>query len=68
LELYRKILRQAELPGLSPLAVRQTVATRLYERGADEEQVGLLLGVSDKAAVKEQFPRPKRSMQDLVRD
>ena len=68
LELYRKIFRQAELAGLSPLTVRQTVAARLYERGADEEQVGLLLGLSDKASVKEQFPRPKRRIQDLVRD
>lgn len=68
LELYRKIFRQAELDGLSPLSVRQTVAARLYERGADEEQVGLLLGLGDKGAVRERFPRPKRCMQDLVRD
>ncbi len=68
LELYRKIFRQAELQGVSPLTVRQTVAARLYERGADEEQVGLLLGLGDKGAVRERFPRPKRCMQDLVRD
>lgn len=68
LELYRKLFKQSELHGISPLTVRQTVAARLYERGADEEQVGLLLGVRDKNAVKKQFPRLKRSLHELFRN
>ncbi len=38
LELYRKLFRYAELPGLTPMSVRQAVVARLYERDADEEQ------------------------------
>lgn len=38
LELYRKLFRYAELPGLTPMSVRQAVVARLDERDADEEQ------------------------------
>lgn len=68
LELYRKLFRQSKLHGISAMSVRQTVAARMYERGADEEQIGLLLGVSDRHAVKDQFPRPKRCLYDIVCD
>jgi predicted transcriptional regulator len=44
------------------------VADRLYTRGADEAQVGLLLGISERSAVKEQFPRRKHTMEELTRD
>lgn len=38
LELYRKLFRYAELPGLTPMSVRQAVVARLYERDADAGQ------------------------------
>lgn len=37
LETYRKLFRYAELPGITPMLVRQAVVARLYEYGADEE-------------------------------
>ena len=66
LEAYRKLFRYAELRDVTPLSVRRTVAERLYARGADEDQVGLLLGISDRGAVREQFPRRKPTMAELV--
>jgi integrase len=67
-ETYRKLFRYAELTNVTPLSVRLTLATRLYERGADEEQVGLLLGISGRGAVRELFPRPRPPVSDLVRE
>lgn len=68
LEAYRKLFRHADLRDVTPLSARHTVAARLYERGADEEQVGLLLGISGRSAVRDLFPKRQPSMSDLVRD
>lgn len=68
LEAYRKLFRQSDLRDVTPLSARHTVAARLYERGADEEQVGLLLGISGRSAVRELFRKRRPSMADLVRE
>ena len=68
LEAYRKLFRYSELRDVTPLSVRHTVASRLYDRGADDEQVGLLLGISDPSAVRELFPRPRAPLATLVED
>jgi integrase len=68
LETYRKLFRYAELEWATPLSIRRTVVARLYDRGADEEQVGLVLGISEKSAVREQFPRARPSMAALVQE
>ncbi|MES2100701.1 MAG: site-specific integrase [Pseudomonadota bacterium] len=60
LETYRKLFRYADVEGATALSVRHTVVAHLYERGADEEQVGLVLGISDRSAVRGSFPRPGR--------
>ncbi len=67
-ETYRKLFRYAEFKQVTALTARHTVADRLYTRGADEAQVGLLLGISERSAVKEQFPRRKHTMEELTRD
>lgn len=67
-EVYRKIFRYAELKQVTALTVRHTVADRLYARGADESQVGLLLGIAERSAVREQFPRRLPSMDRLTDD
>lgn len=53
---------------MTALTVRHTVADRLYARGADESQVGLLLGIADRSAVREQFPRRLPSLDTLTTD
>jgi integrase len=68
LETYRKLFRYAELEWATPLSIRRTVVARLYDRGADEEQVGLVLGISERSAVREQFPRNRPSMTSLVQE
>jgi hypothetical protein len=68
LETYRKLFRYAELEGATPLSVRRTVVARLYDRGADEEQVGLVLGISERSAVRELFRPSRPSMASLVEE
>ncbi|MCM2337150.1 MULTISPECIES: site-specific integrase [Burkholderiales] len=67
-EAYRKLLRYAGFSGLTALAARQTLADRLYSRGADEAQVGLLLGIADRSAVRERFPRRQPTLEELTKD
>ncbi len=66
LETYDKLFRYAEIKGVSARSARRTVASRLYERGADEDQVGLLLGISERSAVRALLSRPKRTIAALV--
>ena len=66
LEIYRKVFRYADLAGATALSARHTVVARLYDRGADEEQVGAVLGISDRSAVRELFPRTRPTMATLV--
>lgn len=68
LEAFRKIFRYAGLAGASPLAVRATVAARLYARGADDRQVGRVLGIAQRSGVRQRFPRVKPSLAELVED
>ena len=44
------------------------MADRLYARGADEAQVGLLLGISERSAVRDMFPRRLPSLDQLTDD
>ncbi|MBX3628267.1 MAG: site-specific integrase [Rhizobacter sp.] len=67
-EAYRKLFRYAEMRNVTALSVRLTLAMRLYERGADEEQVGLLFGIHGRGAVRELFPRPRPPVSELVRE
>lgn len=65
-EVYRKLFHHAGLKQVTALNARHTVADRLYARGADECQVGLLLGIADRSAVREQFPRRPPSLEALT--
>jgi len=57
LDTYRRIFKRIDMHGLSALILRRTVAVRLHARGADEEQIGLVLGITEKQAVRELLPR-----------
>ena len=67
-ETYRKIWRYADFKNFTTLIARHTVADRLYARGADEAQVGVLLGISERAAVREMFPRRWPTLDQLTDD
>ncbi len=68
LEIYRKLFRYAELKNLSTQSARLTVMSRMYQRGADEDQVGTILGIAERSAVREQMPRPKPTLDDLLEE
>lgn len=68
LEAYRKLFRYSGLKDVTSLSVRHTVASRLYDRGADEDQVGLLLGIGQRSAVRDLMPRRKPTIAELVDD
>lgn len=67
-ETYRKLLRYAGFKNMSTLSVRHTVADRLYARGADESQIGLLFGISDRSAVRLLFPRRCTPLEVLTQE
>jgi len=66
LETYSKLFRYSELNEVTAISVRRTVISRLYERGADEGQVGLLLGISERSAVRELLSKNKPTIAALV--
>ena len=68
LDTYRKIFRRIGLEGVSALNVRRTVATRLFERGAEEDQIGEILGISERKSVRELLPKIRQPLQAVVRE
>lgn len=68
LETYRKVFRYAELEGTTALLVRRTFVARLHDRGADEDQIGMVLGIGERRAVRKQFPRTRPTMARLVQE
>lgn len=68
LDAYRKIFRRTGLEGVSALNVRRTVAARLFERGADEDQIGEVLGISEMKSVRELLPKCRQPLQAVMRE
>lgn len=68
LDAYRKILRRTGVEGVSALGIRRTVAARLFQRGASEDQIGEVLGIGEMKAVRELLPKGRQPLQALVRD
>jgi len=67
LDTYRKIFKRINMLGLSAVTLRRTVAVRLDARGADEDQIGLILGITEKQAVRQLLP-PRPDMVELMTD
>lgn len=53
LETYRSVFARAGLQGVTTQSARRDVAKRLRERGADDEQIGELLGIKDLGALRQ---------------
>lgn len=68
LELYAKLFRWAGIGQANASSVRRTVAARLFDRGADVDQVGAVLGISEARAVRALCPRPRADLADLCED
>lgn len=68
LETYRRILRQAGLQGVTTRSIRRSVAIRMHERGASEAQIGDMVGISNRSAVRELLRRPRPRLDELMAD
>jgi len=70
LETLTKLFRYGGLQDVSALSARRALALKLAARGADEAQIGELLGISDRTAVRElvgqRKPEITRLMDDLL--
>jgi integrase len=66
LEVYRTIFRRAGLKGVTTMTARKTVACRLRERGAEDDQIGELLGVRNHSALRELLEGCRRPMWAVV--
>jgi hypothetical protein len=66
LEAYRKVCRHAGIRGLCAQSARLTLMVWIYARGADEAQIGLVLGISDRSAIREQKPRPREELVNVM--
>jgi len=64
---FRRILGRSNIPGISAQTLRNTVALWLNRRGADEGQIGTLLGISNRQNVRKLLPAPP-SLADLMTD
>lgn len=65
LDIYRRIFARAGLVGLSALRARRMVAQRLAEIGCDIDQVGTVLGLTERNSVRNLIQKNERSLQSL---
>jgi len=66
LETFSKLFRYGGLQDVSALSARRALALRLIARGADEGQIGNLLGISDRTAVRELLGQRKPELAELM--
>lgn len=65
LDVYRRIFARAGLKGVSTLCVRRTVAARLTERGCNVDQIGSVLGLTDRNSVRNLIQSQHKSVKSL---
>jgi site-specific recombinase XerD len=62
LDTYRAVFHRAGLQGVTTQSARRDVAKRLRERGADDDQIGEVLGIKDLGALRELLSRMRRPL------
>jgi site-specific recombinase XerD len=65
LDIYRRIFARAGLKGVSALCARRTIAERLTASGCDVDQVGALLGLTERNSVRNLIQNERSSMRPL---
>jgi site-specific recombinase XerD len=66
LDTYRTLFNRAGLLGVTTQSARRDVAKRLRERGADDDQIGELLGIKDLGALRQLLMRMRRPLSSVV--
>jgi integrase len=64
---YSKILARSGMRGMRLQVFRRTLARKMLERGASEEQIGIILGIADGKNVRKLLP-PRPSLGELMKD
>ena len=65
LDIYRRIFTRAGLKGVSALCARRTIAERLTARGCDVDQVGAVLGLTERNSVRNLIQNGHPSLKPL---
>ena len=71
LDIYRRIFAKAGLKGVSALCARRTVAEKLAARGCDVDQIGAVLGLTERTSVRNLIRNDRearKSLQAVVRE
>ncbi len=68
LDIYRKIFARTGMKGVSALSARRTVAQKLKERGTDDEDIGLILGLKEKNSVRNLLPSEPQPLKAVVKE
>lgn len=66
LAIYRKLFRYAEIENLSAQSARLTMMHRMFQRGADEMQVGIILGISRESEIRARLARTKPTFDEIL--
>lgn len=64
---YQTIFRRAGLEGITITLIRHGVAHRMARLGADLEQIGLVMGVTNKAFLKQWLKQPAPPLEVIAR-
>jgi site-specific recombinase XerD len=65
LDIYRRIFARAGLKGVSALCARRTIAQRLTARGCDVDQIGAILGLTERNSVRNLIQSEHTSLRPL---
>jgi integrase len=71
LDIYRRTFARAGLKGISAICARRTIAERLNARGCDVDQIGVVLGLTERSSVRNLIQNERQSLKPLkavVRD
>lgn len=68
LDIYRKLFARAGLRGVSALSARRTVAHKLKARGADDADIGRILGLTEKDSIRNLLPNQPKPLRAAVRE
>ena len=71
LDIYRRIFARAGLKGVSALSARRMIVERLVDRGCDVNQVGTVLGLTERNSVRNLIanePESLKPLKTVIRD
>lgn len=68
LDIYRKIFKRAGLKGVSAMSARMTIARKLKERGMDNNDIGMALGLRERRSVRDLLPKNPHLLKSAIKE